>query len=459
MPAGGDRPTGGRGRIGLLASVRSRLGGSRRGVLSIAAGSAGGQLLLLLAAPLLARIYSPSDFGVFTVLSMLAATISVVAAGRFELAVPLPERDRDAHALVALGLVAALITAMLCTAVVAVARDDVAVLFDQPALRRWLWLTPWTAAAMGAVLVLNQLAIRYRRYGAIGRRNLLQSVAILLTQLGAGMAGVRSGGMALGLGVGHLVGALSLLRGAGRPAADGCAGVRRRMLWDLMVRYRRFPLLLAPSGLLNVLGLQLPALLIAYHYGAEVAGWLGLTQRVIAMPAALIGMAVAQVYLAELSGSARSGGGVRTGRLFLTASRQLAVIAGAGLVVLAFGAPSAFSALFGAEWANSGRYAQALAIYAATQFVAAPLSQTLIVFGRQGLQLAWDAGRVLVVTGAVGAVAMSGASALAAVWAFGLSAAAAYVASWLLSLWTVTRAGREMPRPAAAPALALAREK
>lgn len=49
-------------------------------------------------------------------------------------------------------------------------------------------------------------------------------------------------------------------------------------------RYRRFPLFLAPSGLLKVLGQQLPVLLVAYWYGSSVAGWLGLTLRVWPSP-------------------------------------------------------------------------------------------------------------------------------------------------------------------------------
>ncbi|WP_158566395.1 lipopolysaccharide biosynthesis protein [Micromonospora craterilacus] len=419
-------------------------------MLSIAAGSASGQLLLVLAAPVLARLYGPADFGLFAVLATLAATVGAVAAGRFELAVPLPELDREAHDLALVGLVAALGTALVGTVVVAVARDEIAALFDHPALGTWLWLTPWTAAAMAAVQVLNQLAIRYRRYAAIGRRNFLQSVATLLTQLGVGAIGLRSGGLALGLGAGHLVGALSLLPGARLRTADPPPEQPRRRMWRVAVRHRRFPLLLAPAGLLNVLGLQLPVLLIAYYYGAEVAGWFGLAQRMLAMPVALIGTAIAQVYLAELSQAARTGGG-NAAALFLRTSRHLGMIAAAGVLLIGFGAPWAFAIAFGHEWTTSGAYAQALAVYVAAQFVGSPVSQTLIVFGRQNLQLAWDAGRALLVGAAVAGTALSGASALAAVWAFGLSAAVAYGASWLLSLYVVTRARRHAPPANAEP--------
>ncbi|MFI7428895.1 lipopolysaccharide biosynthesis protein [Micromonospora sp. NPDC049836] len=422
---------------------RQWLTGSRRGVLSIAAGSAGGQLLLLLAAPVLARLYSPSDFGVFAVLATLAAAAGAVAAGRFELAVPLPERDGEAHDLVVLGLVVALGTALAGTVLVALAGARIATLFDQPALASWLWLVPWTAAAMATLQILNQLAIRFRRYAAIGRRNLLQTCATLLAQFGAGAAGLRAGGLMLGLGAGQAVAALSLLPGLHRRVAGEERATPRR-LWRTAVRHRRFPLLLAPSGLLNVLGLQLPVLLFAYYYGSDVAGWFGFTQRMLAAPAALLGLAVAQVYLAELSRVARADA-ARAVAVFLRASRQLAMVAAVGGLVVALSAPAAFVLAFGPQWATSGVYAQALALFLAAQFVGSPLSQSLVVFGRHGLQLSWDAGRMLLTTAAVVVPSLLGAPALTAVWAFGISAAAAYGASWLLSLHILKRATRLPP--------------
>lgn len=289
-----------------------------------------------------------------------------------------------------------------------------------------------------AVQLLNQMAIRYRRYGAIGRRNFLQSLATLLGQLASGAAGARSGGLALGLGIGQVVGAISLLRDVRGPTTDTRSGPAGTRLWQTVVRYRRFPLLLAPSGLLNVLGLQLPVLLIAYFYGSEAAGSFGFTQRLLGMPVALIGLAVAQVYLAELSRSVRAVGG-DPASFFLRASRQLAVIAAGGALLIIVGAPTAFSVVFGDEWTTSGTYARALALFMAAQFIGSPLSQTLVVLGRQGIQLLWDAGRLVLGAASIIITAASGGSALAGVWAFGLSAAIAYAVCWLLSLHSVAK--------------------
>ncbi|MGC5385185.1 MULTISPECIES: oligosaccharide flippase family protein [Micromonospora] len=432
--------------------ARLAMSSGRRGVLGIAAGSAGGQLLALAAVPLLARLYRPADFGVLAVVAALVLTVGTVAALRFEMAVPLPEREEDARALVRLGLVAAAGTAILASAVVLLAGDRAALWFGQPELARWLWVVPPSAAAMGVVLVLNQFAVRHRRYGAIGRRNLFQSVAVVVTQIVAGVAGLRPGGLALGFGFGQVAAAAVLLRDARRRGATARAGRRPPRLLAVARRYRRFPFLLAPSGLLNVLGTQLPVLLIAYWYGSAVAGWLGLTQRVLAMPAALVASAVAQVYLGEIARIAREQ--PRSGRrAFLRASRRLALVAGPGALLVVVGAPAAFSLVFGAQWHSSGAYAQALAVFMAAQLVVSPLSQTLVVFERQGLQLAWDAGRVALVAGAVSVVALVGGSPLTAVWAFGVSGALAYGVGWLMSLRVVTAAGRDRGRPRPAPQL------
>ncbi|MEH0822322.1 lipopolysaccharide biosynthesis protein [Micromonospora sp. CPCC 205714] len=405
-------------------------------------------MLLLAAAPVLARLYAPADFGVFTVIATLVATVGAVAALRLEMAVPLPTEDKDGDSLVALGLLCALSTGTLGTLVVAVAGEPIADAYDQPALRVWLWLVPWAAAATGCLLVLNQLAVRDRRYAAIGRRNFLQAVATLAAQVIFGAAGVRAGGLSLGLAAGQVAGSLMLVPGARLRDPGTRAAFHPRVLRRTMRRYRRFPLVLAPSGLVNVLGNQLPVLLIALWYGSSVAGWLGLTQRVLAAPVALAGTAIAQVYLGELARVAREEP-QRAHPMFLGASRRLTMIALPAAVVAILAAPSAFRLLFGPQWADSGAYGQALAIGAAAQLVASPLSQTLVVFGRQKLQLAWDVGRVVVVVGAVAGVWLLGGSALAAVWAFGIAAAVAYLVCWLLSLTTVRAQGRVPGRPVA----------
>jgi O-antigen/teichoic acid export membrane protein len=405
---------------------------AQRGFLAILGGTAGGQLIGLLISPLLSRVYSPTDFGIFIVIFALSSTLGTIAALRFELAVPLAVSEGEAHSLVMLGFVCSAATAVVGSAVVLAFGERLTSFLHRPELMPWLRFVPLLAALLAVFMVLNQLAVRHRRYAAIGRRSLWQSGVMVTTQSATGLAGLQPGGLMLGMAVGQAAGVLSLLPGAGLGSPVGREARKWHSVKRALRRYRRFPLVLAPSGLINVLGLQLPVLVLAYAYGSEVAGWLGLAQRVVGIPVTILGTAIAQVYLGELA-EMRRGGFPRAASLFDRTTRQLLLASAPIALVLLLLGPTAFTWVFGAPWRTSGEYAQALALGLAAQLVAAPLSQTLIAFQRPYLQLSWDLGRLVVAGGGVICCALAGGSPLIAVWTLSIALVASYLASWLLS--------------------------
>ncbi len=407
-------------RTGLMPSR------SARGVAAIASGTALGQLAGVLAAPLLSRFFLPSQFGVFTIVSAVAMILAPAMALRYEQAVPLPADDDDARGLVALGFAVSLATLVLLTAVALLVSEPLARAFGTPSSAPWLCVAPLLAATLAWFTLLNQWALRLQRYAATGRRNVIQGISTVVLQVVAGAAGAGGGGLVAGYAGGQLLGALALLPGS------RLAGAGRDRMRRMAYRYRRFPLFLAPAGVINVAGIYLPPLLVAALFGTEAAGWLGFTQRILALPLTLIGQAVAQVYLSELAKTRRDAT-AREQRLFSMATRRLAVVGGAGALFLLATGPELFRVVFGANWVTSGELAQALAISLAAQFVASPLSQTLIVFERTGTQLTWDVSRLAAVTAAVLVPWSLGFGLVPCVWSLSLVSAAMYGVSWWLS--------------------------
>ena len=57
--------------------------------------------------PLLTRLYEPSDFALLAIYTSLIGLFVVVACGRFDLAIPLPESESDGLSLLILSLVIA----------------------------------------------------------------------------------------------------------------------------------------------------------------------------------------------------------------------------------------------------------------------------------------------------------------------------------------------------------------
>src|SRR3954471_16287753 len=73
----------------------------------IMAGTAFGQLLAIAVSPLLSRLYTPADFGLFSLVNAFAMVLGTVAALRYEMAIPLPRADDEARAVL---VVAACVT-------------------------------------------------------------------------------------------------------------------------------------------------------------------------------------------------------------------------------------------------------------------------------------------------------------------------------------------------------------
>ncbi|MFC6705739.1 lipopolysaccharide biosynthesis protein [Flexivirga alba] len=394
-------------------------------------GVAGGQLVALLASPILGRLFPPAQYGPFAVINAAIMPLGTVAGLRLELAIPLPLREGMARDVARLALRICAIFGVAGLVITWYARDAIASALGQgttvASLVPWV---PVVAAEVGAFAVLNQLAIRQKEYGAIARRSLLQAAATVAAQIAAGIGGLGAQGLALGLAVGQGVGVVTLAVSV-RTKRKGKSTVYASGQ-QILQRFRTFPLLLAPAGLLNSLGLQAPVLLASALFGVEVSGWLGMTQRILALPIALVGTTLAQVYLGEF-GEAKRTSSNQLSTLFVRTSKRLAVVGVIIAVVVMLFGPLAFSVVLGHRWETSGMYAQALAVGLVVQMVASPLSQTLIVMGKNLQQLVWDIGRLAASCGAVYLGYRLGFTATVTMWLLGAAMAMCYACLWLMS--------------------------
>lgn len=415
-----------------------RLSGPLRGVASIVSGSVAGQAVVILTYPVLTRLYDPGDFGLFAVFASVVSMIAVASTASLEAAVPLPVEDEDAAAVAWSGLASVAATGLLTALVGTVAAVPLAELLGAPRLATYWWLIVLTVLAFGTYLVLSEWMVRDRSYGALGRRNLLQGIGQVGTQLGLGLAGVRPLGLLLGLGVGRVValGGLLSRRGLLRQARPTAAALRAAVR-----RYRRFPLIAMPSSLVNSAGLEVPLLLVAALYGDVRAGFLGLTVRVISGPFTVLGQAVNQVVAGESSAAIRTPNGT-LGRIVRTSARRLLLVGAVPAAVLLATGPALFGVVFGQEWTEAGDYARLLALAYLGQLAVVPVSSTLFLLERQHHELAWVVLRLLLTAGGPLGCGIAGAPVTVAIAALAAGHALSYIALYVLCVRAADDADR-----------------
>lgn len=409
-----------------------------RSVAVLAGGTVLGQGLMLLASPLLTRLYTPSGFGSLAAYTSIFSILVVLASLRYELAIPLPEDDETASNLLALSLIIVSSTSFLVGLAVWLLRDHIARWTNAPALESYLWLLPLSFLGIGVYQALGYWAVRKRAFSRIAQTRLSQSIGMVLTQVGLGLLGLDPMGLLLGDVAGRLGGSGTLATLTWRRDRELLKRVSMPGLRRAASRYRRFPLLSSGSGLLNSAGLQLPVLLFAAFYSPQVAGWFALGQRAIGTPMAMVGQAVAQVYLGEASRLAQENPQALHG-LFLRTARKLLLVGGIPIAIFALSGPWLFTFVFGESWYEAGTYVQLLTVMFVMQFVIVPLSPTLNVLERQDLQLVWDAGRLVLVVGGLVLAHALGWSVSRAVLVYGVAMLVAYGGLFILCVTTIRK--------------------
>ena len=133
-------------------------------------------------------------------------------------------------------------------------------------------------------------------------------------------------------------------------------------------------------------------------FGAEEAGYVGLTWRILAAPTALIGVAVSSVFLGELARRSQDDP-AESARIYSIALRRLLPIGLAIIVLPVVFGPWAFALFLGPEWAEAGQVARIVAPAIGLSFIAGPLRQVLVVFERHRMTLTLDAVRVVLTLG------------------------------------------------------------
>ncbi len=363
-----------------MAWRESRLVGP---VLTLVSGAATAQAIVFAAQPALTRLFAPEAFGVLTVVTTLVAVLSTVASGGYRAAILLPRDDGDRANVLALAVAVTLATTALTALGVGLA-PSVGLAAGVTALAL-LWLPP--------ALFLTELAAATEtwhtgrsRFRAVSWARIAQSLTAVAVRLGVGLGVAKAsawstlglvGGAVAGLAAGALVGVVWFALTDGPRAWASVSAERVR---QLARRYVRFPAFSGPAALLNVASTRVPVFALVAFFGEAVVGQFGLAYGTLSLPLGLVGGAVGQAFFAQAAEVRWTGGLPALTRS--TARGLWSMMAYAALAALVAG-PTLFAFVFGAEWADAGRYAQRIAPWVLLASVAPPLTSVFDVLERQ----------------------------------------------------------------------------
>jgi O-antigen/teichoic acid export membrane protein len=182
-----------------------------RNVMTLMAGNIIAQAIPIAISPILTRIYSPDDFGVFALYVSFSVILSSIATARYELAVMLPKNDNDAFSLVVLSVLIALLMSVVIFLILYIFNLQIVDYLNNKDISNWLFFVPITVFLTGIYQSLYYWNLRNKNFKVVSVSNVTQGIGasssnVLYGFSGFGYLGLVSGGITgLLLAVGILI--------------------------------------------------------------------------------------------------------------------------------------------------------------------------------------------------------------------------------------------------------------
>jgi O-antigen/teichoic acid export membrane protein len=366
-----------------------------KNVLTLFTGTTIAQIIPIAITPILTRIYSPEEFGVFSLYMSIVMILSVLSTGRYELAIIIPKSDKDAINIAAFSL---FVNIFMCFSILLfflIGGKQLKKILGVNELGIWLYIIPVSLLLIGVYQIIYYWFNRKKMYRVMSNNKVTQQMGIGFSNIIIGFAS-RNGGLILGNVIGQFLALFLIGKKFLNKEKKILLEISKKEMLIQAKRYVDFPKYLTLAHTLNVSSSNLATIMFTSFFNTVVVGYFSLTQRILRFPLTIIGSAVSDVFRQKAADELIKFGNCKT--LYLKTLFSLLFLGIIPFTILYILSPWLFSFIFGSEWKVAGEYARLMIPMLFLQFIISPLSSLFMVLEKQKLDLIWQIGLFLSTT-------------------------------------------------------------
>jgi len=357
-----------------------------RNVFTLMSGATIAQVIPIAIAPILTRLYSPSDFGIIMLYMSIAGIVSVVATGRYELAIMLPKSDDDAINIAVLAIFIAISISFTTFFVVWLFKDHITLLLNNQEISNWLYFIPLTIMLTSLYSILHLWCNRKKKYKGLAVSNIAQSATRAANNVLMGFMGMGSTGLFVGNFAGQGVANSVLGWNVCKDIKEKIKLVERHKIKIQAHKYIRFPQFDIPSALCYVFSTNGINILLSSFYGSTPLGFISLANRIITTPFSLFTTSFSQVFYQKLSETYNNRRD-KFGILISISMQKLCRTLTIPFFLIVISTKYIALAVFGENWSELYRYIFILSPFLFVGLITAPLGNVLKILNKQHISL------------------------------------------------------------------------
>ena len=353
-------------------------------VATLMSGTVVSQGILFAATPLLTRLYTPEEFGIFALYLAIIGPISVASSWKYDMAIMLPKENEDAKALLVLSMFITLLMSLL-TLLFIVIFEEAIVLHLTEHIGLFLWLVPLGVFTSGFFQILSTWNTRNQLYNNIAQAKVLRSSTAVTIQIATKTVMPFSAGLVWGNMIASVVASAMLLYKAVKEDSLRL----HRLTYDRIKKnakeHDKFPKYQSFATFISALSQNMPVILLSFFYSPEIAGYYALTNRVLMAPVSLISGSVRNVYYQNASKKFSLNESIK--ELYLKTTLNMFKLGLIPFILIAIFAEPIFISLFGDRWLLSAEFTQIIFILLLMIFINPAATMTIYILGLQKFAL------------------------------------------------------------------------
>ena len=361
-------------------------------VKNVMIGTFGAAFIGLLGAPLITRLYTPADMGVFQIFVYMLLIAQIIGTLRYEMALMKIKKSRDYRAFkMRILQICCLISCAF--AILSLPLAFYEIIGQQYTILFWLFPVMIFVGGIHNLSITKPLWTQ--DYLLNSKSKILQASAAVLMSICLSPIGL------IGLLLSDLIGRIcSIFYVFFQEIKHGFRlntlfnKKHFRLRWSAYRPYRFYPKRIVPASLLGVLSSLMPILYLAYYFDLSSAGNFALIERFIIMPIGLVTYALSQLFLGDFSYMLRERP-QEAKSAFIKISVILFCFAILSSSLIALIIPPLIPFVFGPQWGDAKIFViMSLPIIFGTILIA-PITATLVICQKFNWQLGWDSFRFI----------------------------------------------------------------
>lgn len=342
------------------------------------------QFISLAAAPILSRLYTPEQFGVFAMFMAALKPLAVLVNARYELAVIPAKTDRHANALSSASILVAIIVSILFAI-----GSFVYVFYGQPSNYSYsfMLLASLTLLGMGFFQPLNNFLIRNEKFTYTATNKIIQYAGIALLAIVLPFMGFKGDGLLVSYSLAWLLVAVVIYRQA--KLSGFVFQTAKSVLISISRVYRSYPLYNTIPALLNAFTYALPVYFLSRYYTEDIVGHFNFSRQIIIIPVVFLGSVVSQVALRSIAEDFKNKRPVLPPLLLLV--KRIFVPALFVCAVVFLFSTEIFIFLFGNKWELAGNMGRVFIFSAFFQIVTSPFVNAFLSIDKIRVISIWQA--------------------------------------------------------------------